>query len=275
MLSVLIIVAVFLISVLIVIRFRRSPATIGIVSCIKNPKNIETWLRLHRDFGVSRFYVRLEDTPGLVNFFESQPDVHLLVADSKSADEYADLMERQSQMVDLALELSKKDGIDWMIHIDCDEVLEGNPDEIRNLPSDVGTFWMQNYEAMYDKIPSNSDNCFKAGTFKNCATGVCASYANGKGGGRVGLSRSHGPHRFKSSLREVKLGSVIVKHYESCDFEQYIAKYKRLAKSDTSKIPFSYYKESIQADGDVGTLEKVYEKYRVNSSTVKSSGSEF
>jgi hypothetical protein len=223
--------------------------------------------------GIARFYIRLEDTPELVEYFRSQPDVHLVVADSKSADEYADLMTRQSQMVDMSLELSKKDGIDWLIHIDCDEVLDGNLDEIRTLPGDVGTFWMQNYEAMYDAIPKTADNCFKAEKFKNCATEMCASYANGKGGGKVGVSRAHGPHRFTSNQQEVKLTNVTVKHFESCDFDQYIAKYKRLAKSDTSKIPFSYYKESIQAGGDVDKLEKVYEKYRVYSSSVKSSGS--
>jgi hypothetical protein len=275
MVSTLIIVAAFLVCLIIVLRFRPPPDTIGIVSCIKNPKNIETWLKLHRDFGISRFYIRLEDTPELVDFFKSQPDVHLVVADSKSADEYADLMTRQSQMVDASLNLAKKDGIDWLVHIDCDEVLDGDHTEIRNLPNDVGTFWMQNYEAMYDKIPKTADNCFKAKKFKNCATDVCASYANGKGGGKVGVSQSHGPHRFKSNQREVQLTSVTVKHFESCDFDQYIAKYKRLAKSDVSNIPFRYYKESIQAGGDVDKLEKVYEKYRVNSSSVKSSGSEF
>lgn len=276
MLSVLIIVAAFFISILFVMRFRPAPPPdrIGVVSCIKNPKNIDTWLKLHRDLGVSRFYIRLEDTPELINFFESQPDVHLVVADSKSADEYLDLMGRQSRMVDMSLELCKKDGIDWLIHIDCDEVLEGDLNEIRNLPKGVGTFWMQNYEVMYDKIPTNSDNCFIGSKFVDCSKDVCASYANGKGGGRVAVSQANGPHRFRSPLKEVKLGSVIVKHFESCDFDQYIAKYKRLAKSDVSSIPFQYYKESIQADGDVDKLGKIYEKYRVNSSYVKSSGSD-
>lgn len=273
MVSTLIIMVAFLACLFIVLRFRPPPPKLGIVACIKNPKNIETWLKLHRDVGISRFYIRLEDTPELVEYFRSQPDVHLVVADSKSADEYADLMARQSQMVDLALDLAKKDGIDWVIHIDCDEVLDGGLDEIRTLPGDVGTFWMQNYEAMYDTIPKTADNCFKAEKFRNCATDMCASYANGKGGGKVGVSQSHGPHRFKSNQKEVKLTNVTVKHFESCDFDQYIAKYKRLAKSDTSKIPFAYYKESIQAGGDVDKLEKVYEKYRVYSSSVKSSGS--
>jgi hypothetical protein len=48
---------------------------IAIASCVKNPKNIETWLDLHRDLGISRFYIRLEDTPDLVDYLKSQPDV--------------------------------------------------------------------------------------------------------------------------------------------------------------------------------------------------------
>ena len=184
-----------------------------------------------------------------------------------------DIIGRQSKLVNDSLKKCKKDDIDWLILIDGDEILDGDLDEIRKLPRDVGTFWMQNYEAVYDKIPQNSDSCFAASKFVDCSKEICASYANGKGGGRVGASKSNGPHRFTSTLKEVQL-KMIVKHYESCDFDQYIAKYKRLAKSDTSKIPFTYYQESIQAGGDIHKLENVYEKYRVNSSSVKSSGSE-
>ena len=268
-----VLVLILIMCLVIVVKFKPDHQKIGIVSCIKDPKNIETWLQLHRDLGISRFYIRLEDTPDLVEYLKAQNDVHLMVHESNSADEYMDLMGRQSKTVDTALELCKKDGLTWLIHIDCDEVLDGNLDEIRKLPRDVGTFWMQNYEAMYDKIPSSAENCFRGSTFRDCSKDICASYANGKGGGRVGASKSNGPHRFTSTLKEVQL-KMIVKHYESCDFDQYIAKYKRLAKSDLSKIPFTYYKESIQAGGDIHKLGKVYEKYRVNSSSVKSSGSE-
>ena len=266
-----IIVIVVIVIVLFIGLFARSShyssaKRVAIVSCIKNPKNIETWLKLHRDMGISRFYIRLEDTPELVDYLRSQSDVRLTVGDSNSVDEYSDLMSRQSEMVDTSIGLCKKDGIDWLIHIDCDEVLNGNLGEIKNLSSDVGTFWMQNYEAKYNKIPSESDNCFKSSKFINCHSGLCASYANGKGGGRVDVSESNGPHRFKSNLKEVKLKSLIVRHYESCDFNQYIAKYKRLANSDVSSIPFPYYKESILAEGDVSKLSEIYKKYRVSNS---------
>jgi hypothetical protein len=176
-----------------------------------------------------------------------------------------DIISRQSKLVNDSLEKCKKDNIDWLILIDGDEILEGDLDEIRKLPRTAGTFWMQNYEAVYDKIPKDTDNCFIGSKFVNCSKGMCASYANGKGGGRVGVSKANGCHRFKSNLKEVKLKSLIVKHYESCDFDQYIAKYKRLAKSNVSEIPFPYYKESILAEGDVDKLSEIYKKYRVNS----------
>jgi hypothetical protein len=252
---------------LFVATFRKKPVRrVAIVACIKDPKNIETWFKLHRDLGISRFYVRLEETPDLVEYFQAQPDVYLQMGDSAGPNPYTDLMTRQAAMIDLALELAKKDGIDWLIHIDCDEVLEGNLDEVRSLPRTVGTFWMQNHEAVYNNIPTSKDNCFKAAKFKDCSTDGCASYANGKGGGRVGVAQSNGPHRFKSDRKEVKLRSLIVKHFESCDFDQYIAKYKRLANSDTSTIPFDYYKDSILANGDPSKLAEVYKRYRVVSS---------
>jgi hypothetical protein len=265
-----VIIILLLIGLFLVVQFKKPPSgngkKVAIALCIKNPKNIETWLKLHRDFGISRFYIRLEDTPELVEYLKAQSDVNLIVGDSNSVDEYVDLMSRQSKMVDTSIELCKKDGIDWLIHIDCDEVLEGNLEEIQNLPNNVGTFWMQNYEVKYDKIPSETDSCFMGSKFVDCSKGLCASYANGKGGGRVGVSLSNGPHRFKSNLKEVKLRSVIVKHFESCDFDQYIAKYKRLAKSNVSEIPFPYYKESILAEGDVNKLSEIYTKYRVSNS---------
>jgi len=253
--------------VLAIFMIRKKPVfKVAIVSCIKDPKNIDTWLKIHRDLGISRFYVRLEETPDLIEYFKSQPDVFLQTGASASKDPYTDLMTRQAAMIDLALELCKKDGIDWLIHIDCDEILEGSLNEIQKLPKNIGTFWMQNYEALYDNIPTSKDNCFKAAKFNDCSVSACASYANGKGGGRVSIAQSNGPHRFRSSHKEVKLKSLIVNHFESCDFDQYIAKYKRLGNSDTTTIPFSYYKDSILANGDTKKLAEVYKRYRVRNS---------
>ncbi len=235
---------------------------IAIISVMYKPKNVETWLEIHRKLGISHFYIRLEDTPDLVDYLQSQPDVTLEVGTSSAANQYNSIMDRQLKMANDALELCKQDGMDWLIQIDCDEILEGNLDEIRNLPESVDTFWMQNFEAVYEDIPGASDNCFKAKYFKDCgkSNSGCVSYVNGKGGGRVS-TRSNGCHRFKG-VSEVKI-NMIVKHFESCDFEQYIKKYQRYQKGvKLDDIPFPYYRESIVAKDDVEKLKGIYKKYR-------------
>ena len=240
---------------------------IAIISVMYKPKNVETWLEIHRNLGISRFYIRLEDTPDLVQFLESQPDVNLQVGTSDASDQYNSIMDRQLKRANEALELCKKEQIDFLIQIDCDEILEGDINEIINLPDNIDTFWMQNHEAVYEGIPSSKDNCFHAKIYRNCETEYCADYVNGKGGCRVGNTvRSDGCHRFKGTLGDIKLKKMIVKHYESCDFDQYIKKYERYKKGvKLDTIPFPYYRESILANGDKFTLENIYKKYRTTS----------
>ena len=246
---------------------------ICIVSMMKDPKNLESWLQHHRRMGVRRFYIRLEDTPKLEKFLSNSSDVHMEVGKSTGYNEYNDIQVRQRKWVNRAIELAKKDGMSWIIHIDSDELLNGDLDEIRKLPSSVRTFWMQNMEAKYSKIPRSEDNCFVASKMVDCSTESekCVSYGNGKGGGRVADDVSEfGPHRFVSNQfgrEEVKL-KMVVYHYESCDFDIYKKKYKHLANQDekTMKdIPFAYYKESIEAAKQSGdsALEQIFTKYRI------------
>ena len=128
---------------------------------------------------------------------------------------------------------------------------------------------MQNIEAVYKDVPSEKDNCFDAVKFNDCGKPPynCIAYVNGKSGGRTTVNVSaNGPHRFKSSRTktDAKIEEIVVKHYESCDFNSYKEKYKRLKGSKLDSIPFPYYKDSIKAanKGDDDALECVYSKYR-------------
>jgi hypothetical protein len=243
-------------------------ASVALITLMYKPKNVESWLKLHRSFGISHFYIRLENTPELIDYLKSQPDVTLMVADaSKDKNHYSSLQDRQTDTMNKVIQMCKEKGITFLIHIDCDEILSGNINEIMNLPNNVGTFWMQNYEAVYEDIPTESDNCFTAKYYRDCSKEYCASYINGKGGCRVsadGVS-ANGPHRFKSRLKETQI-NIIVQHYESCDFNQYIKKYTRLSKDvNLDSIPFDYYKESILANGSTDKLKNIYRQYRVAS----------
>jgi len=244
--------------------FTKVNKKIAIVSMMYNPKNIETWIDKHRKLGISHFYIRLEDTPSIIEYLQSQPDVTLELGKSSDSNQFFSLMERQIKMVDTFLPQIKEN---YIIHIDSDEILEGSLDEILYLPDEISTFWMQNHEAVYKSIPTKNDNCFQAIEYRNCedTKAGCASYINGKGGSRVyertGLDG--GPHRFRSNGgKEVKLNNLKVLHYESCDFDQYIDKYSKYQKnSDLTKIPFQYYRDSITSHPD--NLKEIYTKYRV------------
>lgn len=249
-------------------------SNIGIVSMIKEPKNIDTWLEKHRTLGIKHFYIRLEETPDLEDYLESQPDVTLQVGNSTGVNEYDEKQRRQYKWVNQSFELAKLDGNDvqWLIHIDGDEILRGDLKKVQDLPEDVRTFWIQNIEAKFDKIPGKEDNCFNASKFAKCGTkdSGCVSYANGKSGGRVASDVScFGCHRMKSKLEKnesIKLEGLEVEHYESCDFDIYKQKFKGLSVQDKeNKIPFSYYTESIKAakEDDDNKLQEIYRKYRV------------
>jgi hypothetical protein len=247
---------------------------VAIVSMMKDPKNMDTWLHRHRKAGIQHFFLRLEDSPDVAASLESQSDITLQIGESTGINEYDNKQVRQDEWVNKALKLALKiPSLGWMIHVDSDEIVVGNLASLQQLPDQVRTVWFQNVEAKFRDIPAVEESCFDAARFVNCAEepGQCAAYGNGKSAGRIASDVSaHGPHRFKSSRQdtEQKVDDIVVEHYESCDFDMYKKKFKGLAVQDKKmNIPFSYYNEAIDAakSGDDAELEAVYRKYRVVS----------
>jgi len=247
---------------------------VAIVTMMKDPKNVDTWLARHRNTGIRHFFIRLEESPKVESYLTSQKDVTVVKGQSKGVNEYEDIQVRQEKWVNDALKMAYDiPTLGWLIHVDADELVVGDLGALQRLPPTVRTVWFQNVEARFSDVPTVEDSCFDAARFVNCAEkpGECASYGNGKPAGRVAPDVSaHGPHRMKSSLQnngEHKVDEILVEHYESCDFESYKKKFKNLAVQDKpSSIPFSYYNESIEAakTGNDAELEAVYRKYRVS-----------
>ena len=133
---------------------------IGIVSMMKNPKNIETWLNTHRTLGIKHFYIRLEDSPKVESFLNEQSDVTVQIGKSTGINEYDEIQTRQNAWVNEAfqLALTDKNQIGWLVHIDSDELLEGPINALTSLPENVRTFWIQNHEAKFEGVPSKKDN---------------------------------------------------------------------------------------------------------------------
>jgi len=243
---------------------------VAIVSMMRRPKDIDEWLEYHRAMGIIRFYIRLEDSEDLEEYLRGQKDITLEIGKSTGKDEYKEIQIRQCTMVDAALKKAEEDNINWLLHIDCDELLEGDLDEFHKLSDKVRTIVMNNKEAVYKDIPREKDMCFSAVKFRDCtdSSSGCVSYVNGKSGGRAVYDvKCFGPHRFTSNRvdAEEKTLDMKILHFESCDFNTYKQKFKHVAKDPKSDIPFPYYNDSVAAarKDDDKSLEDVFRRYRV------------
>ena len=117
---------------------------VGIVSMMRRPKDIDDWLEYHRAMGIMRFYIRLEDSEELEEYLDGQADITLEVGKSTGKDEYKEIQTRQCKMVDDALKKAQEDKMDWLIHIDSDELLDGDLDEFNSLSEKIRTIIMNN-----------------------------------------------------------------------------------------------------------------------------------
>ncbi|PNH00614.1 hypothetical protein TSOC_013546 [Tetrabaena socialis] len=240
--------------------------TVAIVTMMRDPVDVRDWLNYHMLKGITRFYIRLETVQpddAVARLLLSYPEVTLQIGDPTKTPDAADLelpgqqqMVRQREWVESAIRRAFHDGIDWIVHIDSDELIEcggliGDAINADAKPH-TQTLILQNHEALYDqsKIDDKSMGCFTSQRIVDCNTGHCASYANGKAVGRVTpFLHESGVHRFHyngpGTDDDVAMTSAHLVHFESCDFTQYMQKFMKLAQTEVSRFPFPYYNDSI------------------------------
>ena len=274
----------------------KEPSTrVAIVSMMRDQKDVDKWLNYHMIKGVHRFYLRVETLDAehdpIVKKVRSYPQVVLKIGDPNKTptSREGDLpgqrqMLRQREWLTEAIQLALDGGIDWLVHIDSDELLDCEGlvgDAIsEDAKPDTQTMVIRNFEALYGREKINGEkSCFTYEAIEDCEKGSCSSYANGKSVGRVSPHlREGGVHRFRyengNETRDnvVYMSSLRIVHFESCDFRQYMDKFLKLASSEKLSFPFPYYNESIKVakacnektkDSCRGDFEKIYTKYRV------------
>ena len=246
------------------IKANTNNTKIAIVSVMKNPIDLPLWLAYHRKLGIQRFYIRLEDSPIWKDYLKKQDDV-ILETDTSDISTHVELIGRQIDYVNRTIEsIRETQDIDWLFHIDSDELLNGNIFFVNNLSEDIYTIKLQNAEAIYDEKDNKS--CFSANKFLLCNKGApCTAYVNGKAGGRPLIDGVHidGVHDFsyKNEIDtehqyNVPFEVLHVLHFESCSFESWIGKFLRLRSKEGASIPFPFYLESIEAAANAYDLYK-------------------
>jgi hypothetical protein len=234
----------------------KAPVKVAIAALMRKPIDLMLWLEHHRkEAGVYRFYIRLEDSPGVAAFLRTQPDVWFVEAESDRENNYTTLQKRQIEFVNMVLPMARADGVDWVFHTDVDELIEGNSVKVLGaLPDTVLVGKLENAEAVYGE---EEPTCFSAKKFIRCsAGGPCTAYANGKGCGRTADGvQLIGPHDFgykgkidDAVTQRIPFDNLHVLHYDSCTIGSWLEKFQHLSKSaKLDEIVFPYYKKSIEA----------------------------
>ena len=255
---------------------------VAICTMVRKPFNFDTWLDYHLTL-VDHIFLRVEETPNLSEVIDKYGDkitVEYSNVENKAWDQTWGPIkrERQKKFTNEVIKKCQDLNINWLAHIDSDELICANDLEFLNkIDEDIQCVIIQNYEAVYPI--DNLDNPFlQTNRFiRNNMT----SYVNGKSFGRVSSNiELLGPHRFSGKKIDTNVAKIL--HFESPTFDKWLEKFQfktfSVENSDIEDIfnthrdrygnwhKFLFYKESIKVieSGDMKKCRELYNKSKVD-----------
>jgi hypothetical protein len=242
-------------------NFTNNKTKVGIATTVKNPHQLNDWIKYHLKIGFTKLYIVFDDENENTNYIINNSSVVIFKNDDNWKKELLKLpgmdnfktdkkevMSRQILNFANVRNYAQKDGIEWLLHIDADELFypsNSSLDTIFNNKYDSISF--QNLEMIPDK--DNYDNCFKEGVNFKINPGIFNAYSNGKSAVKVNsIAVIGGVHNFfGGNDTRSDIGKIL--HYPSCNFNEYVNKYKILGKFDDKwwdsvQIPFKFHTES-------------------------------
>ena len=252
---------------------------IAICSMVRKPVNFDSWLDYHFSLGVDYIFLRVEDTPELAQIIDRYENVYAIFDNSSSKrNNYWSQMNRQKQLIQHHLPKIQSLEIDWLFHIDSDELIcstFGVKELLDKISKEYSVVKIQNYEAVYDR--DNLENPFyQTNKFKVLNK---LAYANGKSAARVSslklieqdtpVGKVFCPHGFEGKVANLNVKDIVILHFESPTFESWYEKFSNDCDIDElsfEKIPFDFYKKSIEIirSGDIKMARDFYNKCKVN-----------
>jgi hypothetical protein len=180
------------------------PAYAALSLLTRKPLHFEWWLHYHMALGISHFFIHIEDTPELMPFLQQQPYASVVTVSHKGderhfKDNYWTLQDRQRAHVNASLAKCREMGIDWLFHVDDDELIwldRPFRDIVASAPKGTTNLTFTNLEAIPTTIePLNYFEHIRTFTKRRML-----AYVNGKPAGRTLASvKLDGPHRFSES----------------------------------------------------------------------------
>ncbi|MFS8001970.1 putative Glycosyltransferase family 92 [Helianthus anomalus] len=228
------------------------------------------WIYYHKVIGVTNFFLFVEGkaaSPLVSKVLESIPKVKLIHRTKELEEEQAksriwnetwlssffykpcnyELFVKQSLNMEMAIVMAQEADMEWIIHLDTDELIypAGTSEYslkqlVTDVPEDVDTVVFPNYESIVERdniqepfsevsmFKKNFDHLMKEtyfGNYKEASHGnpnYFLTYGNGKSAARVQKHlRPNGAHRWHNYMKtpkEIKLDDAAVLHYTYSKF---------------------------------------------------------
>jgi hypothetical protein len=223
-------------------------ATIGVVATVRNPgPSFRTWIAHHLRH-VDRLYIFL-DKPGTGDEQWIPDDARVVAlagAQESSLTGQSGVMQRQAANVGRAIERCRRDGIEWLLHIDADELLWPPhltvKSFLRDLDDDVSQVTFVNHEVVNQECADEDYfralHLFKRNGYEfppnhwihSRKLGFFHLYGNGKSAVRVdkgeGLESVHA-FRVTGGRTHVEW-TVCVLHYPCATYNEWLKKHAYL-----------------------------------------------
>lgn len=269
---------------------------IGIISSQRHPPDPYNWMRFHVETGITAFFITIEDTPDLgpnmtkwaselSGMYNKQVKVYYENAspiDRSKEDNYGDLIKRQQTRVDHMMQVARDHGVEWVFHIDDDELLYPGsktamstwPEVLGRVSSSCASVHLHNWEAFSPEAPKGSWITDPGVRYLPQSCGkFFAAYGNGKSASRTSVGQtSWGPHHFRGGKEcPMKESEGVVLHHEALAMgpgdlppQRWVEKNRLRANDDMSKIPFPATHEAVRAvsSGDEQTMRGTWTKFR-------------
>jgi hypothetical protein len=291
-------------------------ARVCIATTVRDPGVcLESFIRYHLAIGIAHIYIffddpedpaaqvalRFSDVTAIPN------DEALQVQQALGNILYAkygphlgyEVIARQILNVETAIQLALEQDMDWIIHIDGDELFYLGEaltlDWFDQLDNDILQVHFLNYEAapeefeiedyfrkvsLFKKNPAVLDSDFYA-KFQRISgkSQYFLAYQNGKSAARVYPNLlPNSVHSFDiPENRTLVTSSPAILHYLNCGFQNYYKKYAQLgnfadywwrSKSNPIRVPFHLASRDAYCSGDINQMVALYQKFILYSNSM-------
>ncbi|KAF7144755.1 hypothetical protein RHSIM_Rhsim04G0108000 [Rhododendron simsii] len=276
------------------------------------------WLFYHKVIGVTNFFLFVEGkaaTPSVSKVLESIPGVKVIYRTKELEEQQArsriwnetwlasffykpcnyELFVKQSLNMEMAIVMAREAGMDWIIHLDTDELIHpagAREYSMRQLlaevPGNVDMVIFPNYESSIErddiKEPFSEVSMFKKnydhlpkdtyfGNYKEATRGnpnYFLTYGNGKSAARIqDHLRPNGAHRWHNYMKtpnEIKLDEAAVLHYTYPKFSDLTSRRDRCrckpTKEDVKRCFMLEFDRSAFIIASTATEEEMLHWYR-------------